>query len=136
MKNFRRFITTVAFALVICMFISSEPFQMVSAVTGQDLVASKQYLKEVKMFYGRTKEAAKTACEKEGFVFCPTDLNKGAPNVIREGDYTTKPNAAMGIYMGYKTTEDKGNAITDITLLDMKHTHFESGLSGVSRQPY
>lgn len=125
MKNFRRFITTVAFALVICMFISSEPFQMVSAVTGQDLVASKQYLKEVKMFYGRTKEAAKTACEKEGFVFCPTDLNKGAPNVIREGDYTTKPNAAMGIYMGYKTTEDKGNAITDITLLDMKHTHFE-----------
>ena len=125
MKKFRRFIAAVAFALAICMFISSEPFQMVSAVTGQDIVASKQYLSEVKMFYGRTQGAAKTACEKEGFVFCPTNLNKGAPNVIREGDLNSKPVAPMGIYMGYKTTEDKGDAITDLTLLDMKNTHYE-----------
>ena len=27
--------------------------------------------------------------------------------------------------MGYKTTEDPGNAITDLTLLDMKYTHYE-----------
>ena len=30
-----------------------------------------------------------------------------------------------GAYIGYKTTEDPNDAITDLTLLDMKNTHYE-----------
>ena len=125
MKKFSRIIIAItAFLLVFAIFVSAEPLQLASAAVGQDVALSKKYLSEVKMFYGRTENDAKADCEKEGFTFCPANLNEGAPNVIRDGDLSEDPVAPMGIYMGYKTTEDPGDAITDITLLDMKNTHF------------
>ena len=85
-------------------------------------VLAKQYLSEVKMFYGQTEALARADCEKEGYIFCPTNLNEGAPGVfIVSGSSSRVP---VGVYMGYKTTEDAGDAITDITLLDLKNTHF------------
>ena len=125
MKRFSRIITTItAILLVIGIFISAEPCQLVCAAEGQNLTLSKQYLSEVKMFYGTSESAARSACEKEGFTFCPTDLNEGAPNVIYptgSSNFETR----IHIHMGYKTTTDPGDAITDLTLLDMKNTHFE-----------
>ena len=125
MKKFRHLIAMIAMVLAVSLFVASESCQLVSAIAGQNVIDSKLYLSEVKMFYGRTEAEAKSACEKEGFIFSSTNLNEGATNVIRNGDISTEPVAPMGIYMGYKTTEDKGDAITDLTLLDMKQTHFE-----------
>ena len=135
MKRFSRIITTItAILLVIGIFISAEPCQLVCAAEGQNLTLSKQYLSEVKMFYGNTPEEAKITCEAEGYTFCPTNLNEGAPEIIYEVDEhgsngseapVTHINANPGVYMGYKTTNDPGDAITDLSLLDMKYTHFE-----------
>ncbi|WP_407386035.1 hypothetical protein [Ruminococcus sp.] len=130
MKRFSRFIAMIAFLLTICIFVSSYPCQMVSAVVGQDLQLSKLYLKEVKMFYGESPEEAQEACEKEGFTFCPTDINEGAPKTVlpteQPGDNNgyTNPFRSVSVHMGYKTTEDPEEAITDLTLLDMNKTHY------------
>ena len=116
----------IAFILVTALFVTSEPFRIVSAAAGEDIRLSKQYLKEVKMFYGRSESEAKSACESEGFIFCPTDLNEGSPNVlIEDSSKENKRNAHIRIYLGYKTTENPDNAITDLTLLDMKNSHYE-----------
>ena len=123
MKKFSRFISIIAFLLVVCIFVSAEPCQLACAAAGQDIALSKKYLSEVKMFYGTSESAAKTYCEQEGFIFCPTDLNEGAPNVIYpEG--SSSLNNRIHIHMGYKLTDDPGDAITDLTLLDMKNTHY------------
>ena len=115
----------LAFAMALCSFITFHGMQRVFAEVGQDIQLSKQYLKEVKMFYGVTEADARTACEGEGFIFCPTNLNEGGPNSVTVNPGALLPDSAMGIYMGYKTTENPKNAITDLTLLDMKYTHFE-----------
>lgn len=79
------------------------------------------------MFYGTTMSQAKQACEGEGYIFCPTNLNEGAPKVTENdfNQYNHNPPTETFIYLGYKTTDDPDNAITDLTLLDMKYTHFE-----------
>lgn len=123
MKKSGRFISLIALLLCVCMIICSEPFQLMSAAVGQNETLSKQYLKEVKMFYGTSESAAKAACEEEGYTFCPTDLNEGAPNYIRSKG-SSKSDMRIHIHMGYKTTENPGDAITDLTLLDMKNTHY------------
>ena len=133
----KRISAIIAFALVIVMFVTSESFRIVSAAAGEDIRLSKLYLKEVKMFYGDTPEDAKAACEEEGYIFCPTDLNEGAPKTtIRQEERKRNPGTGMyyneivaydrasGVYMGYTTTEDPEDAITDLTLLDMKNTHY------------
>ena len=127
MRMLKKHISTIiAFALVIALFVTSEPFRIVSAAVGTDNRLSKLYLKEVKMFYGRSESEAKSACESEGFVFCPTDLNEGSPNVvITDWQTNFEPNAPLRTYLGYKTTEDPDYAITDLTLLDMKNSHYE-----------
>ena len=125
MKKLKRFLAVTASVLAVSLFLSSESSQIIASAVGQDMVESKLYMSEVKMFYGKTEAEAKTACEKEGFIFCPTDLNEGG--VVVEKDFWSHDNnkhiladIKVGIYMGYKTTEDPGDAITDLTLLDMK----------------
>lgn len=129
MKKFRHFLATVAFVLVISIFIASEPCQMVSAATGQDLQLSKQYLSDLKMFYGTSESDARATCEKEGYTFCPTDLNEGGVVVEKDffatDDINVIENKEVHTYLGYKTTDDPDYAITDVTLLDMKYTHYE-----------
>ena len=123
MKRTTVFTAVIAFVLAVCTFFTQPTLQPVYAVTTQEKVYAKQYLSEVKMFYGQTEALARADCEKEGYIFCPTNLNEGAPGVfIVSGSSSRVP---VGVYMGYKTTEDAGDAITDITLLDLKNTHFE-----------
>ena len=129
MKKFRHFLAMVALVLTISIFIASEPCQMVCAAAGTDLQLSKQYLSELKMFYGSSESEARSACESEGYTFCPTDLNEGG--VVADRNWTTDLDVNVYVdkevhtYLGYKTTEDPDDAITDVTLLDMKYTHFE-----------
>jgi len=111
MKKLRRFLAVIAVVLAASLCVSSESFQIISSAVGDDIRDSKIYMSEVKMFYGNNKDEARTQCEKEGYIFCPANLNEGA--------------WGWDVFLGYKTTEDSGNAITDLTLLDMKYTHYE-----------
>ena len=129
MKKLRRYLSIIAFVLVASLCISSEAFQIVSSAVGEDIRDSKLYMSDVKMFYGTSRDEAKSACEKEGYIFCPTDLNEGK-EVLNLSSYDDIADlifdrVKMGVYMGYKTTSDPDEAITDLTLLDMKYTHFE-----------
>ncbi|MBR5031323.1 MAG: hypothetical protein IKX49_01320, partial [Clostridia bacterium] len=139
MSLLKKYISAIiAFVLVIALLVTSEPFRIVSTVAAEDIRLSKLYLKEVKMFYADTPDGARAACESEGYIFCPTNLNEGAPQMkvmardekgkLKLNQYNesyTVTTDAVGIYLGYKTTENPNNAITDLTLLDMKYTHYE-----------
>ena len=63
------------------------------------------YLKEVRLFESGSMESARSVCEAQGYTFVNTDLNAG----------TTK----NYVYLGYKTTTDRDEAIYKISLLDM-----------------
>ena len=117
MRKIRIFSQIVAIILIFSMLFSAQPWTVAAAEVKKEAEMATLYLSEVKMFYGRNESQAKSACEKEGFIFSNTNLNKGVPNMDSGA-------SAMGIYLGYKVTEDIGEAITDLTLLDMKHTHF------------
>lgn len=104
----------IAAFMVVCLLFSAQPWTVALAETKQDTELAKTYMSEVKMFYGTSAANAKKACEKEGYIFSDTNLNKGGV-----GD------PPMGIYLGYKTTTDPDEAITDLTLLDMKNTHYQ-----------
>jgi hypothetical protein len=73
------------------------------------------YICEVKIFEGNYDNA-----EKEGYILLkgddnkPVDLNQGSGSK----DLGAKGNKA--VYMGYKTTKDKNDAITDLALMSMK----------------
>ena len=76
--------------------------------------ALPDYISEVKVFYGDSGNA-----EKEGFTVLkgdngkPVDLNQGAG-----GGWGSKGDKA--VYLGYKTTKDANDAITDLALMNMK----------------
>ena len=127
MKKTTKFLLrAIAFVLTLSMFLSIPMVQPALAEVAQDKTLSKQYLAEIKMFYGRDEKTARASCESEGYIFCPTDLNEGGSKIILKDEFQTpEEGKPIAMYMGYKTTEDPDEAITDITLLDMKYTHFE-----------
>lgn len=102
----------VAVATTVCMMVSNQPWMYAAASLKHDSELDKQYLSDVKMFYGAIDTDVRKACEKEGYTFCSTNFNSNTNTVI-------------GAYMGYKTTDDPDKAITDISLLDMKNSHYE-----------
>lgn len=101
-----------ALIIMICIFFGNQAVSYVMAVEEENKKLDSQYVSEVKMFYGSSEDQARGVCEGEGYYFIPTDLKEEAGSSIHA-------------YLGYKTTEDAGNAITDLTLLDMKNSHFE-----------
>ena len=74
---------------------------------------SPDYVSEVKIFMG-----SGSAAESEGFTLLkngsnPVDLNKNAGGGLgSKGD--------KAVYLGYKTTKNRSEAITDIALMNMK----------------
>ena len=102
----------IAAALAICMIFCTQGMQNVSAEVDQDKELDTLYVSEVKMFYGNNEDEARKFCEDEGYTFCPENLKEEAG----EG--------APPAYLGYKTTKDPGDAITDMTILDMKSSHY------------
>ena len=127
MKKTTKFLLrAIAFVLTLSMFLSIPMVQPALAAAAQDKTLSKQYLAEIKMFYGRDEKTARASCESEGYIFCPTDLNEGGSKIVLKDEFQPlEEGKPIAMYMGYKTTEDPDEAITDITLLDMKYTHFE-----------
>lgn len=94
-------IKMIALVLVVC-FAIQYPIQMIGKVSAADKV---YYISEVKTFQAETEDEAKRLCESAGYVCAPKNLNAGT--------------GKDAVFMGYKVTENKGDALYDIKLLQM-----------------
>ena len=112
MKKMKFFLRSAAVFLTCSLLYTNQPWTEVVAEEVQNESLAKQYVSAVKMFYGDDEKQARSFCESEGYIFCPQNLKEGSKSYF-------------GAYIGYKTTDDPGNAITDMTLLDMKNSHYE-----------
>ena len=74
MRRHKHFLRIFAFLVAVCMVISGQPWTAAAAQVKKDSENAKLYMSEVKVFYGRNAEQAKKVCEKEGFIFCDTNL--------------------------------------------------------------
>ena len=69
------------------------------------------YVKEVFLSYGKTDTDAKSYLKDNGYEVLDYNLNEGADDAI-----STK----RAVYLGYKTTSNADEAITDMKLMNMK----------------
>ena len=99
----------IAFVLVLSTLFYTQTWDL-KAMAEQDQTLDTLYISEVKLFYAISEATGRAACEAEGFTFCPEDV-------------MTDANKAHA-YLGYKTTTNPGDAITDLTLLDMKQSYY------------
>ena len=98
--------------LTLSLLMCDRGVSVLADTTENDRELSTQYLSEVKMFYAESMDKARAECEKEGYTFCPQNL-------------TEKSETKIQTYLGYKSTTDPDDAITDLTLLDYKNSNFE-----------
>ena len=85
-----------------------------------------KYISEVRIGMGETEEEAKNELEAEGFTILKDDsgnyanLNKdaGSKSIFKRG-----ANDKI-VYMGYKTTSDAADAITDLAVMNMDENKF------------
>ena len=101
MKRIFIVFTTVILAVLLG---TLHPVQVLAA-------SSPDYISEVKIGMGKTAEEAKAALE--GYTILDVDLNRKAG-----GGLGSKGEKA--VYLGYKTTKNKSEAITDLALMNMK----------------
>ena len=81
---------------------------------------SGKYIKEIRIGMGETEDEAKKELEEEGYTILKddagnyADLNEGAgsKSVFKKGANDKK------VYLGYKTTSEPGDAITDIAVMN------------------
>ena len=74
--------------------------------------SSKQtYIKDVVLSYGKTAAEAKDWLTKNGYEILDYDLNEGADDVF---------STSRAVYLGYTTTDNAEEAITDMRLMNMK----------------
>lgn len=101
-----------ALVIAICILFGNQAFNYISVVADENQRLDSQYVSDVKIFYAVDEDSARAQCEEEGYYFIAKDLKEDSKSKVH-------------VYMGYKTTEDEGDAITDLTLLDMKNSHYE-----------
>ena len=104
MKSISRIFISLLLALLIVTVMPAQVFAD----------SMPEYISEVKVYMGSYKDA-----EKEGFTILngdngkPADLNKGAGGGLgSKGD--------KAVYLGYKTTTERSEAITDLALMNMQ----------------
>ncbi len=73
--------------------------------------SGKKYVKEVILSYGKTEDEAKKWLTDNDYEVLDNNLNQGADSTL-----STK----RAVYLGYKTTDKKDEAITDMKLMNMK----------------
>ncbi len=84
----------------------------VSTCTNALAASSKAtYIKDVVISYGNTEEEAKNWLTENGYEILDNNLNEGADDWI---------SSKRAVYLGYTTTNDAEEAITDMRLMNMK----------------
>ncbi len=76
--------------------------------------SKKIYVKELVISYGKTADEAKKWLTDNGYTVLDYDLNEGADDL-----FSTK----RAVYLGYKTTDNADEAITDMKLMNMKGSY-------------
>ena len=95
-----------------------SPIQIVASAAGNE---QNKYISEVKVGMGETSEQASKELLAEGYTILKddsgnyADLNKdaGSKSTLKEG-----PRQKI-VYLGYKTTSDANDAITDLAVMNM-----------------
>ena len=112
-------ITTIITSVILCVtMLLLGPAQVAASAAENE---KKTYISEVKVGMGETSEEASKELLAEGFTILTdssgkyADLNKdaGSKSILKAG-----PNQKI-VYLGYKTTEDAGDAITDLAVMNM-----------------
>ncbi|MCR5201869.1 MAG: hypothetical protein K6D02_02070 [Lachnospiraceae bacterium] len=82
--------------------------------------ASKKYIKEVVLSYGKTEEDAVNWLKKNGYNIVNGNINSGTDD---DGNIETNV-----VLMGYKTTSDRKDAIKDMAVMNMTGGYNEANL--------
>ena len=101
-------ISTIIVAVFMAVLLAVQmPLQAFAAATDGD------YISEIKVFMAKKEADAKSALANEGYTLLDCNLNQDA-----EGGTMSKGKKAT--YIGYKTTNDSKEAITDLAVMNMK----------------
>ncbi len=92
-------------SLILCTVIVFQPFSVSAASLSRET-----YVKEMILSYGKTSDEAKNWLTNNGYEILNYDLNEGADDI-----WSTK----RAVYLGYKTTDEVSEAITDMRLMNM-----------------
>ena len=76
--------------------------------------SSKKYIKEMIISYGETADEAKKWLTDNDYEVLDNNLNEGADATL---------STERAVYIGYKTTDNKDEAITDMKLMNMKGSY-------------
>ncbi len=110
---------TIITSMLLCMtMLVLSPAQVAASAAD----SGKKYISEVKVGMGKTSDEASKELLEEGYTILAddkgnyADLNEdaGTGNALKEG-----PNEKI-VYLGYKTTDDAGDAITDLAVMNMR----------------
>ncbi|MEE1017257.1 MAG: hypothetical protein U0L27_06270 [Ruminococcus sp.] len=114
----KKLLTAITSAVLCMTMLIIAPTQIVASAAENE----QKYISEVKVGMGVTSDQASKELLDEGYTILKddngnyADLNKdaGAASPMKEG-----PNQKI-VYLGYKTTSEAGNAITDLAVMNMK----------------
>ena len=113
----KKLLTIITSALLCVTMLVLSPAQVAASAAD----SGKKYISEVKVGMGETSEEASKELLEEGYTILAddkgnyADLNEdaGTGNALKEG-----PNQKI-VYLGYKTTDDASDAITDLAVMNM-----------------
>ena len=114
----KKLLTAITSAVLCMTMLIIAPTQIVASAAENE----QKYISEVKVGMGVTSDQAAKELLDEGYTILKddngnyADLNKdaGAASPLKEG-----PNQKI-VYLGYKTTSEAGNAITDLAVMNME----------------
>ncbi|MCR5793604.1 MAG: hypothetical protein K6G65_10575 [Lachnospiraceae bacterium] len=77
------------------------------------------YVSDVRLFHAQDKDKAKNACKKAGYTLVDADLNRGTKKDAWEDFWSDEGDGAY-VYLGYKTTSNRDEAITSMKMGEME----------------
>ncbi|MBR4320116.1 MAG: hypothetical protein IKP69_08735, partial [Oscillospiraceae bacterium] len=99
----KKFMRTIAVILgTLCAF--QNPLQMIASAK------EKLYISELKISYGEDEESAKKWLTDNEYLVLDKNLNSGSDDLFSK---------KRAVYVGYKTTTDRTEAITDMKVMNM-----------------
>ena len=115
----KKLLTVITSALLCMTMLVLAPTQVIASAADKN---EKKYLSEVKVGMGEDSDTAAKSLLDEGYTILKddngnyADLNKdaGTDSVAKKG-----PNQKI-VYLGYKTTSDASDAITDLAVMNME----------------
>lgn len=76
------------------------------------------YVSDVRLFDSNDSKKAKQACEDAGYTLVNSDLNQGTGKNVVE-DWVSDAGDGAYVYLGYKTTKNRDEAITSMKMVEM-----------------